>query len=149
MATFKANLRKQTRVYFAIAALLLVVAIILLITGPSRAGEQHITDFISGMQAGIFTGFFGVAFTMAIRYGMACRNEKLLQKLYIAETDERNRFIRDKVGNTGMNLSIALLMAGAIVAGYFDEKVFATLIVATVGISLVKACLKLIYRKRY
>lgn len=69
--------------------------------------------------------------------------EKELKKLYIKENDERTIMIMQRTGAIGINMFIIGLGFGTIIAGFFNEIVFFTLLVATLVTSLVKGLFKI------
>ncbi len=148
MTGYKEAMRKRQTISIATTLLLTVAVIVVFVLDATGVGLGHTSDFIHGMQAGMLTGFLAVAVLMTMRYTRACRDEAALKKLYIAETDERNRYIRDKIGGIGMNLTIALLAIVTIVTGYFDQTAFFTLMATTVGVALIKAALKLVFARK-
>jgi hypothetical protein len=57
--------------------------------------------------------------------------------------------IRTQAGGTSIVFSIAGLLLGALVAGYYSAEVFFTLVGATLFVSLVVGCLKGYYWVKY
>lgn len=130
-----------------------VVALLLLSTGPLLFGSRYLGDtgldgFIGGFQTGLLLCMAGFQIRQAVIYAGALRSPEKLEALYIESTDERSRFIRDKIGGTGFTLLIAIYGLGAMVAGYFSKTVFFVLLAVLVVAVLVKACLKAYYARR-
>ena len=82
-----------------------------------------------------------------LRYLKALKNEKELKKLYIKENDERTIMIMQKTGAIGINMCIIGLGFAAIIAGFFNEVVFFTLLGTTLFTALVKGLFKVYYHK--
>lgn len=115
----------------------------------SQGSGGHVSEFIRGFQAGIFMVLQAFLLLLTIRYFLALRNEGKLKALKIAETDERAKLIRDKIGGVGFNFSLAVMAAGAVAAGFLNEMIFFTLMAVTIFMSLVKAALKIHFNTKY
>lgn len=129
----------------------LYCAVVLLMIGQSlfSQGNTHVNDFISGFSLGVCVGIeFVVIFYMG-KYISALRNEEKLKKLYILENDERIKMIQAKASSSGMAVAIAGLMLGALVAGYFNETVFFTLVAAALFVTFSFLFIKAYYCKKY
>ena len=141
--------RKSLKTRLVVAGVYCAAVVALIVLGFFRPGDAHVNDFIAGFCMGLCIGIeFVVIYSMA-KYIAALRNEEKLKKLYIKENDERIKMIQTKAGSTGIAISVGGLLLGALVAGYYDEKVFFTLVGATVFISLVSAVMKAYYLKKY
>lgn len=112
-------------------------------------GVNPATDFIRGMQTGLLAVVVGALCITSIGYGRALRDEARLRRLYTEENDERNRFIRDRIGGIGMDLSLFLLAVATVVAGFFDATVSITLAAALAALAFVKAGLKFYFRAKF
>ena len=141
MEKYKSTLKQ--RMLFAALYCAAVLAVIGL--GVFRPGDAHVSDYIAGMSLGMCVGIAMVAAFYMVLMARALRSEEKLKKLYISETDERLALIRTRAGGTGMVVSIAGLLLGALVAGYYSAEVFFTLVGATLFVSLVVVCLKGFY----
>lgn len=115
----------------------------------SKGSGGHVSEFIRGFQAGIFMVLQAYLLFLTVWYALSLRNEERLNKLKIAENDERARLIRDKIGGVGFNFSLAAIAAGAVAAGFLNEIVFFTLMAVTIFMALVKAALKFHYNTKY
>ncbi len=124
-----------------------VVALIAL--GVFRPGDAHVSDFIAGFSMGLCIGIEFVVIFYMIKIIAALRNEEKLKKLYIKENDERIKMIQSKAVSSGITLAVGGLLLGTMVAGYYDEKVFFTLVGATVFISLMVSLMKGYYGAKY
>lgn len=145
MEKFKQTLKK--RMLFAGLYCAAVLAVIGL--GLFRPGDAHVNDYIAGMSLGLCVGIAFVAIFYTVQMARALRNDARLKKLYISETDERVQLIQTKAGGTAIVFSIAGLLLGAMVAGYYSAEVFFTLVGAALFVSLVVICLKGFYWYRY
>ncbi len=115
---------------------------------PRYPGDG-LRGFTQGMTCGLTAGVAGVLIWQIILLSRALVSEAKLRALYIAETDERNRLINDKVGGLGYNLALwALTVAGG-VASFFQPLVAFTLLASMAGMALLKAGLSLYYKNRY
>ncbi len=107
-------------------------------------GGTVITGFIMGFLIG---GEFVVIF-LIWRYGKALRDEEYLKKLYIEKNDERNRYIRSRMTETGTVVNLVLLGTAVITSGFFSLTVFFTLLAVFVVSMLVLIVLKFYYRRK-
>lgn len=150
MEAYRGRLKKRVIILWICAALILAaVAIAALVSRDIVLANSDFTGgFIAGFQFGLIALVLAAVAGSAIQYGRAIGNEARLKKLYIAETDERNRYIQDKIGGIGMNASLVLLATAAVISGYFSHTVFFALAAALTGVALIKAGLKLYFRTR-
>lgn len=58
----------------------------------------------------------------------ARKNQQKLKKMYIESYDERKKEINLRASSLSSFLTIYLLMAGVMIAGFWDQKVFFTLL---------------------
>jgi len=146
MEKFRETIRKR-KYMFAIVVLGLVIAnIILMHFGNSLT--EHKGDFFRGYQGGLAGGLSAVAISYIVKYAKAEKNDELLKKLYIAETDERTLLIHQKSGSLGMFLVIWILLVASIIAGYYNFTVFVTLLVAALLVGVVRIALKIYYNSK-
>jgi hypothetical protein len=108
----------------------------------------NLPDFIRGYQFGITTGLIVIMVYYIVKDLISLRDEKSLRKLYIEETDERNKTIMQQTGAVGMNLCIIGLAFASIVTGFFNQIVFFSLLGATIFASTIKGILILYYNKK-
>ena len=115
----------------------------------ATSASETAQAFIGGFQVGILAILLGALLYFIIRNILAMRDQERMKKLYVYETDERRKFIRQQSGSMGMNIILYGLAAGTVVAGNFNDTVFFTLLGACLFVSLVRSFLKLYYRKKY
>lgn len=111
--------------------------------------SEHMRDNIMGFRAGMATALIGILLFLIIRNIAAVRNEGLLKKLYISETDERKQFIIRQSGSAGMNIVMYGLAAGAVIAGSINITVFFTLLASCLFVSFVRVFFKVYYKLKY
>lgn len=149
MKEYRTHIQARTR--WLVIGCVALVAIVALAMWYSLGvlGKAHPSDAALGFQAGVQTGLFLalLAFLgqLTVRYARALRSEQALQALRVRETDERNRYIKDRIGGIGLDLSICLLAAASVITGFFDRTVFFSLLGALALVSLAKAGLKLYF----
>ena len=142
MEKFKRTLRIRL-----IAASLYSVAVLVFLAMGATHTEAFVSDFIGGFSLGLCSGIEAVVIFSMAKYVRALRDGEKLRKLYIEERDERMNMIRSKAGGAAMVVSIAGLLLAALVAGYFDATVFATLICAALVDAFAMIFLKFYYAK--
>ena len=86
-----------------------------------------------------------ITLSQVVRYQKALKDNTNLKQLYYKEHDERVCYIRQKVGQSSMEITPILMIIVAVIAGYFDFKVFVTLVGATVFLSLINIGFKIYY----
>lgn len=96
----------------------------------------------------------GVSLSVAIllilylyRTGKAIKEDETLKVMYIQEHDERNKFIKMQMGKVGIYLVLAGLSCATLLAGFFNQVVFLTLLGATLFTAIIMGILKLYYRR--
>ena len=117
---------------------------------PKRTSDSDLVyAFEAGFETGIFASFVCLLVLLIIRTSAAIMKPERLKKMYIAETDERILFIRQKSGSVGMSIILYGLVLGTIVAGNLDYTVFFTLLGACMFVGLIQGFLKFYYWKKY
>lgn len=72
-----------------------------------------------------------------------------MKKLYIQENDERKKLIRQMTGGMGLVVCMIGIAFAALIAAYFDQTVFLTLLGALVFIEAVMLMFKLYFHWKY
>ncbi|MBX4258239.1 hypothetical protein KTC96_17930 [Clostridium estertheticum] len=72
-----------------------------------------------------------------------------LKNLYIEEHDEITKLIDDKTGVSGFNFSLIAITTATIIAGFFNQIIFLTLLAVLFFMLLVSAFLKLYYKNKF
>ena len=146
MEKYREKLKKRVAaVVLYNAAVLMCIALGLF----HLAGGGNGGDFIVGFDLGLCVGVQLLGLYHLGRYKAALDNEEKLKKLYVAETDERNLFLKEKMGGLPVNIIVIALALGTIVAGFFSQTVFFSLMGACLFGALVKGGMKLYYRNKY
>lgn len=104
--------------------------------------------FAQQLTMGVFVGMLVVAVFNLMKYFTALHNEKRLKEMYIRETDERNIAIQKETSQKGSAITLFCSGLGAIVAGFFDEKVCITIVAVTLFGALVTLALNAYYNKK-
>jgi magnesium-transporting ATPase (P-type) len=112
-------------------------------------GLPDAPGFIRWFSAGIFLVIEVFLLVYIFKYKASINNEQLLNKIYIAENDERTRMILQRTGATGMTICNIALAFATVVAGFFNTTVFYTLLAVTAFVALVKLVFKIYYRYKY
>lgn len=144
---FRKKLRARNR--YTIVAILGTGALFLVLMLSRREQLSAMLDFAQGFELGAFLGMIGGLLLSLINNLGALRKPARLKELYIKETDERNLLIQQKTGLWGFSLMVFGLLLASIVAGFFDQTVFLTLLGALGFLSLIQLVLKLYYRRLY
>lgn len=112
---------------------------------PVQSANQDIADYLQGFQLGGLMAVAVITLSQVVRYQKALKDNTNLKQLYYKEHDERLCYIRQKVGKSSMEITPILMIIVAVIAGYFDFKVFVTLVGATVFLSLINIGFKIYY----
>jgi len=149
MDEFKKTMRR--RQILLVAGLLFACSGVLLSRSYIRqpVASEFSEGFIGGFQFGILLGLLSFLIFFLIRNVLAMRNPDRLRKLYIAETDERIQFIKQKSGSEGLNIITYGLAVGSAIAGNINETVFFTLLGACLFVVSVRGLLKVYCRIKY
>lgn len=115
---------------------------------PLHVGNTNAADFISGFQKGLLCALLVVFTYKLMSYRKALTDDKLLKQLYYKENDERECYISQQVGKSSMSITVITMLIVTVIAGYFHEVVFFTLLAATVLQALIQLVLKFYYTSR-
>lgn len=138
------------RIGWLAAGILLVALLMLVSSDVIDVGlpADGVGDYVHGMQAGLCAALLVLLVLQTARYQRVQHSPKLLERMYLQETDERNRFIRDKIGGIGYNAAILFFSIATVTAALFNETVFFTLLASVAIMVFIRAGLKLFYRAR-
>lgn len=150
MEKMRTDMHSRLRKGWAFAAFL----VILIVVSASRIipvqlPNPDMSDFVTGFQVGLLAGLLAVALVHIFRMQKAMKDDAALRKFYYSEHDERNCYIQQKVGQTMLAVTPAVLLVAAVIAGYFSAVVFFSLIAATLLQSLVGLGLKFYYHSQF
>jgi hypothetical protein len=112
---------------------------------PLAGNSEAVRAFMAGVNAGLLAVALAVVVLSGVKYIRALKNADKLKTLYIYEKDERRLYIRSGEGGTAIQLILMGLTTAMIVAEFFDQTVFFTLLGAVVFAAGVKAVLKIVY----
>lgn len=145
------NFKSQLTVRLVFTIIITVAAVAVYVCGlaglfDAYAPRGNFGDFLRGFQTGILTAMIGITVYSCIKIPLALKNEQKLKNLYIKENDEREKTIKEK---SGYNLFVAYcfpMLLATIVAGYFSETVFFTLLATIAFIEIEMIVLKLYHK---
>lgn len=143
MEDFKKRLRIKIIVCLIGAVLAAAVFIVLRLTVYSE--DSFAYHYSGGMCYGIATALLA----NAVRFAILLKNPDELQKLYIAENDERDRFIREKASRASFFVSVFIIALSSAVAAFFSDLLAKTLVIVLFVMALTKLFFVLYYRKKY
>lgn len=149
MDAYRTQIRGRMRWMIACSAILVVVVAGFWYSFTNDLGETFADGFVNGVQVGLFLAMLLFAVLGVVQCARALRSDDALERMRIAETDERARFIRDKIGGVGLDISLGILCTATIVAGFFNMTVFFTLLASLAVIVFVKAGLKLYFGHKF
>ncbi len=134
--------------------LLSIVVVIMVIVGTMDSfgvikqilGDIYNENVVS-FQTGLLIGIGIVALYLVVRYARCLRNEEMLRTLYNNEFDERKKYMKSKAGMPIIGITSGCIIFAGIIAGYFNEIIFITLIAAAMFQMTVCAIVKVICMK--
>lgn len=103
---------------------------------------------VYGFQVGIILSLGLLAILTVRRYRSLLKDENKLLLKFNKENDERIKAIKAKAGIPILPLLAAITIIAGVIAGYFDNLIFMTLIIAATSQMLVCVLVKLIYMKK-
>lgn len=106
------------------------------------------SDFSQGLVAGVFVSLMFVSVVFCTSIGVTLRNEEMLKKRYIEETDERNNEIAKKTMQTSSFISLYLTAIAVIVSGFFSEIISITLAIDIMVGAIITVAVKAYYKKK-
>ncbi|HBC96867.1 MAG TPA: hypothetical protein DC034_08765 [Clostridium sp.] len=142
----KFRIRIRNRVIFLIILFFSLIAIYLVLFLNQDSLPKSSSEIMS-FQAGVLSSFSILLFLDIIKYLRTMKDKGELKKLFIKENDERTIMIMQKTGAVGINICIIGFACATIIAGYFNEVIFFTLLGATLFVSLIKGLFKVYYHK--
>lgn len=147
MEEFRKKAKTASKIYIAvlIAAVLLTVVFKVMEHNDTRDEYTLSSGFGSGFCAGMI--FFAALKTA--EYSSALKDDEKLKKLYIRETDERERLIFEKSRSSSSRMFMVTMGLSAIPASYFSEAVFYTLLSGIAVLALMQTAFDFYYRRKY
>lgn len=142
------DFRKQAKRTLIIYIAVLVIAIVLWVvfTVFDIAGSENSS---SDFRTGACSGITGLMVLNIVRYSVALKSDEELKKLYIASTDERARLIYEKSNSASFRTALIVLGLSTIVASFYSETVFYTLIAVIFVIIFIQVIFNFYYRRKY
>lgn len=150
MEDFRKQVRKTLNIYRAVLIAAIVILIVLnVIEIAAELGEKSTNDLSNGFGTGVCASIITLMIVNVSRYSTALKNDEKLKKLYIMETDERERLIYEKSNSSSFRAVIILLGLAAMVASFFSKPIFYTIVAIIIAIAFVQAAFKFYYRRKY
>jgi len=150
METYRRKLKTRVAGLAAVILLANIIYLLLVVFGTKLSLLPGIIpDNMRGFTSGALSG---ITLFLMIRLAVAAvslRSPEALRSRYIKENDERKQMIYQKTGSLGFQIAGVGLGFAAVIAGFFDQTVFFTLIMALLFLVLVKASLRLYFGRKY
>lgn len=144
MENFRKQLKKSIKIYRVV-----IIAAIILWLGLNISvklnGKSRATDSSDGFCASVIV----IMAINIVQYSAALKNDEKLKKLYIRETDERMRLIYEKSNSSSFMTAIIVLGLSAMVASFYSETVFYTLVAVILVIAFIQAGFSFYYRRKF
>lgn len=102
----------------------------------------------SGFTLGFACGIAAVSLVFVIQSARALCSDEKLRKMYIAETDERNQYIKNRCAASSVCIILAAVSLATLTASYFDRTIFFTLLAVTYCTVFIIGCCKLYYHRK-
>lgn len=110
-------------------------------------GQAMPNENVESFRDGFALGLMLCALVRLWMLTRALKNPQQLETLYVNDRDERRIAIRAKAGVPAILYSSCGMFVAAVIAGYFNETVFVTLVVAGLAQVLLGCILKFYYTK--
>ncbi len=110
---------------------------------------ENTDSFAYGFSGGLCFGTALTLFSNAVRFAVTLKHPDELQKLYVEESDERERFIAEKAAKTSYWVNSFIIALSSAVAAFFSELLAVALLIVLFVMALTKAFFVLYYRKKY
>lgn len=150
MEDFRKQVRKTLNIYRAVLIAAIVILIVLnVIEIAAELGEKSTNYLSNGFGTGVCASIITLMIVNVSRYSTALKNDEKLKKLYILETDERERLIYEKSNSSSFRAVIILLGLAAMAASFFSKPIFYTIVAIIMAIAFVQAAFKFYYRRKY
>ncbi|MDE6763682.1 MAG: hypothetical protein K2J73_08400 [Oscillospiraceae bacterium] len=150
MEEFRKQVQKTLNIYRAVLMAAIVILVVLNVIEMSAIlGEESTNDLSNGFGTGVCASVITLMIINVCRYSAALKNDEKLKKLYILETDERERLIYEKTNSSSLRAVIILLGLAAMVASFFSKPIFYTIIAIIIAIAFVQVVFKLYYRRKF
>lgn len=142
------NYKKTIKKRILLLALPIILAVTLGVYDVFWASPEIKETSIYGFQVGIIISLGLLATITVIRYRTLLKDESKLLLQLNRENDERIKAIKAKAGIPMLPIMSALIIIAGVIAGYFNNLVFITLIAAAAFQMTFCAIIKLIYMKK-
>ncbi|MFW5981072.1 MAG: hypothetical protein ACOCRU_00690 [bacterium] len=149
MEKFKKKIKKRIIIQLLTIIIIAAVYFILHYNKDSIAGDPNNVSFVQGFQTGLFIAVLAVSLNYIIKYFLAVKNEEKLKDIYISENDERTIMINQKTDSFSMQLSLILLVLASIIAGFYNQVVFFSLVATIVFLGLIRLFSYLYFNHKY
>lgn len=134
---FREQIKWRIRGQWAVFFLMLVYMIVI---GETGGGDSRImTPLAAGFSRVAFFGGMLYIIYRLIRNKKLLKDQKLLKEKFLAEKDERRRYLHDKSGGIVWDILFVLLLCAALTASLYDMAAF----YAVYGILLMAVIIKI------
>ena len=146
----KYRIRIKWRMYFGVVIIVFSVGLGIIdqIGLFDKMGFFKKHEELWTFQLGFLTGIGLVAVVMMFKYGKALQDNAKLQMLYNKENDERLGLIKQKSGMPMLMITSVIMIFTGVIAGYVNEIVFYTLILAAMLQMILGVMVKIYYMKK-
>lgn len=110
--------------------------------------DSYRTGFLSGLYCGVGASVIVVDIISLIKVRKLLKDETLLHRERIKESDERKNEIARKAAATAMMVFVYILFGALIVSGFFSMEVFWTLWGSLIAYFLIFMVVKMYYTKK-
>ena len=150
MEEFRVNVKRRIFLFMCVVVFSLAIGIYDVFWNQSAGspGAGFTEGVLGGLNSGLIFSLGAIALIQVIRLGRIIKDEKQLKMLYNKEHDERLKEIRSKAGMPMILIMSTLMLAAGIIAGFFSEIVFYTLLAASVTQLTIAAAVKVYCLKK-
>lgn len=144
MEDYKRTIKRRRTLFILIA---IIAAGIGIYDGLIMNSVQS-DNIVFSFQCGLAIGISFLATIKLFRYSKVLKDDMQLKIEYNKENDERSKSIRSKAGMPMLMITSGLILLAGVIAGYFNELIFITLIVVAVCQLTIGAVAKVYYIRK-
>lgn len=145
MKEYTKTIKTRIWLYSALLVIALALCVLSYVLGP-HTGQYA---YLSGFQVGALTSSGLLLAIILVRLVLGLRNPEKLRAMYVQDTDERNRMIKEKTGGTTFTVFNFLLLFAAVPLGYYNILIFYTLIAVALIFALFRGVVAFYYQSKH
>lgn len=148
MEEFKKKIINKRRSYLILTIMTIIFFILVIIDNDTNSYYLNY-KFLKVTRTSFLAILFGVFIANFIRLGKWLKDDEVLKKIYIKESDERTRDIIVKSSSATFKIMIFISSIAIFVPGYFSSIAYYTILIATLANYIIYGLSYIYYNKKY